>query len=95
MPIHRAIGTAAALGLVISVPAALGFVLIGLDESGRPPFSIGFVNLAAWALIVPVSIVMAPLGAWSAHRLPVKTLKLGFAAFMVVVAIKMWMEILA
>ena len=90
VPIHRAIGTAAALGLVISVPATLGSILIGWSEPSRLPLSLGFVNVAAWLCIIPVSVMVAPLGAWAAHKVPVKALKRGFAVFMIVVSIKMW-----
>lgn len=95
VPIHRAIGTASALGLVISVPAAIGFALIGIVEEGRPPFSIGFVNILAWGMVIPMSVMVAPLGAWSAHKLPVDTLRKGFAVFMVVVSVRMWVGILS
>lgn len=94
VPIHRAIGTAAALGLVISVPASLGSIVVGWDAEGRLPFSLGFVNVAAWAFIIPVSVMVAPLGAMAAHRLPVRILKRGFAVFMIFVALRMWYGLL-
>lgn len=90
VPLHRAIGTAAALGLVISVPAALGFIWIGLDVDSRPPLSLGFVNIAAWLLIIPTSVLIAPLGAKAAHTMPVNVLRRVFAGFMIVIAIKIW-----
>lgn len=93
VPIHRAIGTASALGLVIAVPASLGFIVIGLDEPGRLPHSLGFVNMNAWASIVIVSAVCAPCGAWLAHKVPVNILRKVFAAFMVIVALRMWFEV--
>lgn len=92
--IHRAIGTAAALGLVIAVPAAIGFVVIGWGEAGRPPFSLGYVSAPAWAAIVLVSALAAPLGAATAHNVPVDLMRKGFAMFMVVVATVMAAEVL-
>lgn len=89
VPFHRAVGTAAALGLVISIPAALGFILIGLGEEGRPPLSLGFVNIPAWLLIVPASVTTAPLGARLAHFVSVDFLRRIFAVFMILVAFKM------
>lgn len=94
VPIHRAVGTASALGLVISIPAALGFILIGLDAGGKPPFTLGFVNVAAWASIMPFSFLMAPVGAAAAHKAPVNLLRRIFALFMFVVAFKMGAEFL-
>lgn len=89
VPIRTAIGTAAALGLFISIPAMIGFVLIGFTEDELPPFSFGFVNGLAWLAIVPSSVLIAPLGARLAHRLPVSLMRKGFAIFMIVVAAKM------
>ncbi len=92
--IHRAIGTASALGLVISVPASIGFVVIGFWQSGLPPFSLGYVNVLAWACIIPASVMIAPIGARVAHHMRVRPLKIGFAIFMMFVAVNMWRQIL-
>jgi uncharacterized membrane protein YfcA len=92
-PIHRAVGTAALLGFVISVPATLGYVLAGWDEPGRPPLSLGYVNLVAVALIIPATILMAPLGAAVAHRLSRRWLSRLFGVFLVVTGIRLAMEV--
>jgi len=92
-PIHRAVGTAALLGFVISVPASVGYVLAGWDEPGRPPFSLGYVNLLAVALIIPATILMAPLGAAAAHRLSRRWLSRLFGVFLVVTGIRLGMEV--
>lgn len=89
MPIHRAIGTSAALGVVLALPGALGFFISGWPAEGLPPFSVGFINLPALVLIAAVASVMAPLGAALAHRLDAKQLKLVFALFLAVVALRM------
>ncbi|WP_405220754.1 sulfite exporter TauE/SafE family protein [Lentisalinibacter sediminis] len=92
-PIHRAVGTAALLGFVISLPASVGYVLAGWDEPGRPPFSLGYVNLLAVALIIPATILMAPLGAAVAHRLSRRWLSRLFGVFLVVTGIRLGMEV--
>ncbi|MGE4251137.1 MAG: sulfite exporter TauE/SafE family protein [Parvibaculaceae bacterium] len=88
-PIHKAVGTASAIGFLIGVPGTIGFVLSGLGENGLPPFSLGYVSLPGLALIAPASIVLAPFGAWAAHSLPVRGLKFAFAAFLLVTALRM------
>lgn len=93
-PIHRAVGSASAMGLVIAIPAALGFVYIGWGREGLPPFSFGYVNLLAWLCVIPTSILLAPVGARVAHKVSVKRLKKIFALFMVIVALNMWRKIL-
>lgn len=88
-PIRTAVGTAAAIGLIIAVPGALGFVITGLDVPGRPPFSLGYVNLPGLALIVPATTLAAPWGAKLAHTIRPAILRLAFAAFLVVTAARM------
>lgn len=88
-PIHKAVGTAAAIGFIIGVPGTIGFVLSGLGEPDLPPYSLGYVSLLGLALITPTSILMAPVGAWAAHALPVRGLKLAFAAFLFATALRM------
>ena len=88
-PIRTAIGTASGLGLVISIPAAIGFIIIGWNTEGLPPFSFGFVNVAAWLAIIPFSVLVAPLGSRMTHAVPVDLMRKGFAGFMILVSIKM------
>lgn len=94
VPIHKAIGTSSALGLFISIPAALGFMYIGLNEAGRPPYSLGFVNIPAFLLIIPASVVFAKLGAYAAHKASVPLMRKVFAAFLVIVSCKLWSDLL-
>lgn len=87
--IHRAIGTASAIGAIIAVPGTVGFMITGLDESGLPPASIGYVNLPATAAIVATSLVSAPLGVAVAHRLNAALLRKVFGIYLVVVGVTM------
>lgn len=89
VPVHRAVGTAAALGLVISIPAAMGFIVIGWGAENLPPFSLGYVSLLAFALIVPCSVLAAPWGARVAHSVSVTKLRLAFAFFIALVSFRM------
>ncbi|WP_417583162.1 sulfite exporter TauE/SafE family protein [Pelagibacterium sp.] len=89
--VHKAVGTAAAMGLLIAVPGVLGFIWSGWDVTGRPPLSLGYVNLAAVAIIAPVSYLMAPIGARLAHALNPRLLKIAFAIFLFITAVRMLM----
>ncbi len=86
---HKAVGTGAALGVMLAVPGALGFVVSGWDVAGRPPFSLGYVNIPAMVLIGIAAASVAPLGAALAHRLDQRHLKLVFAVFLAVVGLRM------
>lgn len=88
-PIHRAVGTAALFGLLISLPGAAGFIVSGFNDYRLPPGSFGFVNLIGVALIAPVTVMLAPLGARIAHRLNKRQLSVLFGSFLLLVAVRM------
>jgi uncharacterized membrane protein YfcA len=88
-PVHRAVGTAAAIGLIIALPAAIGFIISGWGIPALPQASAGHVNLLGLVLIAPFASLTAPLGARIAHGLKPRTLKLAFALFLLATAIRM------
>ena len=89
VPIHRAVGTAAGFGLLIAVPSVVGFFLVEMPHEVRPPFTLGSVNLAAFAVIVGMTLLTAPVGARLAHRLDPAALRRVFAVFLLLVATNM------
>lgn len=89
VPIRRAVGTAAAFGPVIALPGVIGFIVTGYGHTDLPPFSLGYANLLAFAVIVPATIAFAPLGAKLAHTIPPKLLRKAFAVFLFVTACRM------
>lgn len=89
LPVRRAVGTAAAMGLVIAVPGTIGFAISGWGEAGLPPGSVGYVNLIGFALIAPLSIALAPYGANLAHTIPNVWLARIFAIFLAATSIRM------
>lgn len=93
-PIHRAVGTAALFGLVISLPGTIGFMIAGYGDARLPPFSAGFVNLLGFALISPATWLTAPLGAALAHRLSQRRLGQIFALFLVLMSLRMFAQAL-
>ncbi len=88
-PIHLAVGTSALFGAFISVPAALGYMVTGWGNESLPAWSLGFVNLIGFALIIPATIVCAPVGARIAHALSQRRLSTLFGAFLALVAVRM------
>ena len=95
VPIHRAVGTAAAFGAIISVPGAIGAAIAGWGVQGLPPFSYGYVNLMGFAIIAPVAFFMAPLGARIAHMTDNNRLRKLFGLFVAITAAKMLWEVLS
>ena len=88
-PVHRAVGTAAAIGLVIAPPAALGFIITGWGIEALPEASVGHVNLLGLILIAPFTTLTAPLGVKLAHFLSPRALKFAFAFFLFATAARM------
>ncbi len=86
--IHRAVGTAAFFGLLISVPGTAGYLLARPDAS-LPWLTVGFVSFAGLAIIGPGSILTATWGARVAHHLSRRTLSLAFGVFLLIVGARM------
>ena len=89
-PIHRAVGTAALFGLVISLPATVGFIVAGWGDVRLPPGNLGYVSLIGFACIAPATVLAAPLGARLAHGLSQKRLSMLFGAFLLVVSLRLF-----
>jgi uncharacterized membrane protein YfcA len=94
-PIHRAVGTAALFGLVISLPGTIGFILTGLDDPRLPPGSLGFVNYLGFAVIAPTTVLMAPVGARIAHAFSAKKLGILFGVFLASASARLFYQALA
>ena len=89
-PIHKAVGTAALFGLVISLPGAIGFAAAGWGDPRVPAGSLGFVSLLGFACIAPATVLTAPFGAKIAHSFSEKKLAMLFGAFLVVASIRLF-----
>ena len=85
-PIHQAVGTSSGFGPMIAIPGTLGFIWAGWGVAGVPPGSLGYVSLLSAAIIVPVSVLAAPLGVRMAHGISRRKLELFFATFLALVA---------
>jgi len=89
VPMLQAIGTSAIVGFPIALAGGIGFIMAGWGQGGLPPHSIGYVYLPAVLGITLASVLTAPLGAATAHRLPTKRLKQVFALLLYGLAAKM------
>ncbi len=87
-PLRQAVATSAGVGVLISIPGMLGFVWAGWGAADLPPLSLGFVNLLAVAMIIPLTLLCAPLGVRLAHVLPPRMLEVSFGLFMMIVAVR-------
>lgn len=83
--IHESVATSAGVGVMVSIPGALGYMAAGWDRIGLPPFSAGFVSIAAVLALMPASFFTARLGASVAHHVSKRRLELCFASYLIVV----------
>ncbi len=85
-PIHQAVATSSGFGPMIAIPGTIGFIWAGWGAPGLPPGSLGYVSLLGAAVIIPASVMAAPLGVRLAHGISRRALELAFATFLTVVA---------
>jgi uncharacterized protein len=91
-PIHRAVGTASAFGLMIAVPSVIGFLLLPVADA--PPYTFGAVSLPAFLVVIGTTLVTTPWGVRLAHAMDPKPLKRAFAVFLVLVSLNMLRKVI-
>ena len=92
-PIHQAVATSSALAVLISIPGALGYVYAGWPAAARFPdvaalqwpFALGYVSLIGAVLVMPLSLLTAPLGVRAAHAMSKRTLEMAFGTYLFIV----------
>lgn len=93
-PAHKAVGTAAAIGLIIALPGALTMLLMGNTPSDAPAGTFGLVNLVGFLCIVPLTVLFAPVGASLAAKLDAAKLKKVFAVVLLITGLRMLAQLL-
>ena len=89
----NAIGTSVALGLTVSLPGTIGYILSGLGNTKLPPFSFGYISLVGFICIIPMTLFMVPKGAKLAHNLDKLMLKRLLAVFMILMSLRVFYTI--
>lgn len=101
-PIHQAVATSSALAVLISIPGALGYVYAGWPVAAHYPdvaalqwpFAVGYVSLIGAALVMPTSLLTAPLGVKAAHAMSKRTLEIAFGCYLFIVGSRFVMSLL-
>ncbi|MGO4524123.1 sulfite exporter TauE/SafE family protein [Microvirga sp. 2MCAF35] len=102
-PIHQAVATSSGLGILISIPGAIGYIYAGWPHMAdypnviafQPPLALGYVSLLGLLLFIPTSTWMAPVGARLAHRLSKRRLEVAFGIFLLLVCARFFVSLLA
>jgi len=87
-PINKAIGSAAAIGFVIALFGAIGFFISGKYLNVNLPLSVGFINIPAFLIFVPITTFMARVGAKKSHRIDKQKLTKYFGFFLIIIGSK-------
>ena len=94
--IRKSIGTAAAVGFLIAVTGTVTMITGGkIIDNVNTPYSVGYINLLGFAVFVPVTMVMARVGAKVVHKIDKKLLSKIFGIFLILVSIRSFIEYLS
>jgi uncharacterized membrane protein YfcA len=93
--IHRAVATSSGVGVLISLPGIIGYMIAGWPQQAlMPPLSVGYVSFLAVLLFAPTSVLAAPYGAKLAHSWPRRRLEVAFAVFLLIVAARFFASLM-
>lgn len=93
--IRKSIGTAAAVGFLISLSGTITMIAGGkIIDNINTPFSVGYINLLGFAVFVPVTMIMARLGAKAVYKIDKKLLSKIFGTFLIIVSVRSFIEYL-
>ena len=84
-PINKAIGSAAAIGFIVALFAGIGFLFSGSYLNANLPLSIGFINIPAFLIFIPITTIMAKVGANTTHKVNKSKLQKMFGIFLCIV----------
>ena len=90
--INKAIGSAAAIGFLIALFGAIGFLVSGSYLKTNLPLSIGFLNIPAFLIFIPITTFMARIGAKTVHRIDKNKISKFFGFFLLIIATKFLYE---
>ena len=92
--INKAIGSAAAIGFLIALFGAMGFLISGSYLKTNLPLSIGFLNIPAFLIFIPITTFMARIGARTVHKINKNKISKFFGIFLLIIASKFLLEYL-
>jgi uncharacterized membrane protein YfcA len=93
--IHRAVATSSGVGVLISVPGIVGYMIAGWPHQAlMPPLSVGYVSFLAVALFAPTSVLAAPYGAKLAHSWPRRRLEVAFGVFLLIISVRFFASLM-
>jgi uncharacterized membrane protein YfcA len=92
--INKAIGSAAAVGFLIALFGTISFLISGSYLKTNLPLSIGFLNIPAFLIFIPITTFMARIGARTVHKIDKNKISKLFGIFLLLIAVKFFYEYL-
>jgi len=93
-PIHQAIATSSGMGVLISIPGVIVYIIAGWGIPTLPPFSIGYVNLLMFVVVIPMTLLITPLGVKIAHQTEKRTLEIVFGLLLFLIGLRFLINLL-
>ena len=90
--INQAIGSSAAIGFLVSVIGALGFAISGTYLDTEAPLSFGFLNIPAFLIFIPITMLMAKIGAKAVHQINKQIINRLFGVFLFIISCRLFFE---
>ena len=90
--INKAIGSAAAIGFLIAIFGAIGFLITGNYLNAKIPLSVGFINIPAFLIFIPITTFMAKIGARTVHKIDKNKISKYFGFFLLIISLKFLFE---
>jgi len=91
-PIKVAIGSSAAVGFLIALVGTLGFAVSGTYLNINAPLSLGFINIPAFLIFVPITMFMAKIGAKTVHKFDKRFIGKLFGIYLFIISGKLFYE---
>ena len=92
--INKAIGSSSAIGFLIALFGAIGFLISGNYLNVSLPLSVGFINIPAFLIFIPITTFMARIGAKTVHSIDKNKISKFLGIFLLIIAIKFFYEYL-
>ena len=93
--IRKSIGTAAAVGFLIALSGTITMIIGGnIIDNVNTPFSLGYINILGFSVFVPVTMIMARIGAKAVYKINKTLLSKIFGTFLIIVSIRSFVEYL-
>ena len=90
--INQAIGSSAAIGFLVSIIGALGFAISGTYSDIEVPLSFGFINVPAFLIFIPITMLMAKIGAKVVHQINKQIVNKLFGFFLLIISCRLFFE---